>query len=286
MDLAVVDGEVLCQDGRLFDRVAYSHFKYGWTPPAIGYGLGLASLVGDRLFQLAGKEPIAVVSAPYKHLPTASHVVAQSLLQKLSYRAITVGREPPLLLPFHKARAGSSSYAKSSAADRLKSLATLGLRIDESHVPGSHVLVVDDIRVTGSAQRATAAYLEPLQPASIWYLHAARLPEDVGRANPGLEDALNQTVEHTFEVILEQQGRGEFRLNTRVLRLILEVQNADKFRSFVEAAPLTLLEEIHQAGVGNGVAYYERYHGNLEAVYDFLCQRNPYSRSKEVASTC
>lgn len=272
MDLAIVDGEVLCQDGQPFDRVAYSRFKYGFVPPAIDYGNGLAAIISDELFALAGNEPILIVSAPYKCLPTASEVIARALQHALSHRAELDGREPPVLVPFNKAQVGDSSYARAGEAERLQQLATLGLRIDESRIGGSHVLVVDDIRITGTAQKATAAYLESLQPASIWYLHAARLPEDIG-THPGLEDELNQTVAHTLEEILQQVANGLFELNTRVLRFILETTDTDEFRSFLKAAPFALLTEIHKAGVGNGVKYYEQHRPNLEVVYDVLWRR-------------
>lgn len=266
MDLTVVDGEVLSQDGRPFDRVAYSHFKYGHIPPAIQYGRGLAGLVGDRVFAHAGNEPITIVSAPYKHLPTASHVIAQSLTAELSHQAVVNGQEPPVLVPFHKTQVGDSSYAKSSESDRLKALSTLGLQIDERRVTGAHVLVVDDIRITGTAEKATAAYLESLAPASIWYLHAARLNEGIGKEYPHLEDELNQTVAHTPEVFLQQWAAGEFQLNTRVLRLILEFEG-DLFTAFIAAAPNSLLEHIYQSAIGNGPAYYARYRDNLELLY-------------------
>lgn len=274
MDLVVVDGTVLCQNGQPFDRVAYSHFKYGLISPATEYGNGLAKLIGDQLFGLAGGERIVIVSAPYKFLPTASHAIALALLRALSRQALLAGYEPPLLLPFHKARTGSSAYAKSTEAERLRSLATLGLHLDESRIPGSHVLVVDDIRITGSAQRATAAYLESLYPASVWYLHAARLPMDVGKAYPHLEDELNQTVPHTLEVILDQAVAGQFQLNTRVLRHILETDDPESFGRFVAVAPLDLLEKIYHAGMGSGITYYERHRSALEAVYDSIVWRS------------
>lgn len=275
--LTVVDGQVLCQDGTPFDREAYSHFKYGFLPPAVEYGQRLAALITDKLFEVAGTEPITIVSAPYKYLPTASHAVAQAITAELSHTAVMNGLEPPVLVPFFKSRVGSSNYAKSSEEYRQKSLATLGLRIDESRIRGAHVVVVDDIRITGSAEKATAQFLESLTPASIWYLHAARLDEATGKAYPGLEDELNQTVAHTLEVFLQQAATGKFQLNTRVLRLILETEDSDAFDWFLNVAPPALVESIHQAAVGNGPAYYEKYRNNLELVHFRLGLLDPRS---------
>ena len=265
-DLTVIDNEVFCQDGSPFDRVAYSRFKYGYLPPAVAYGRGLAALIADELWEVSAGQPTCIISAPYKYVPTASHYIALSLREQLARLAVAKGLEPPVLVPFHKAKVGDSSYARSSEADRLKTVAALGLHLDESRVPGAHWLVVDDIRITGSAELATARYLEPLGPESVWYLHAARLPEDIGKVHPGLEDELNQTVSHNLEDILKDVHEGAFQLNTRVLRRILETQSAEQFRWFARCLPTSLLEQIHDAGVGSGLDYYRKYELNLKAV--------------------
>ena len=282
LQVKLLDGlfaEFTCQDGSPFDLHAYSRFKYGYLPPASEYGAGLAALIADVLLDMAGNEPIVIVSAPYKYLPTASEAIARVLCYELSHQAVLDGREPPVLVPFHKAAPGDSSYAHSSERERERQLQTLGLHLDESLIPGSHVLVVDDIRITGAAQRASAAYLEPLMPASIWYLQAASLPEEVGRRHPSLENDLNSTIPPVLVEIAAYARGGALQLNTRLLRFILECENEEEFWNFMEISSLTFLREIHQAGVGSGQVYYEKYRRNLEAIFDYLHQfgRKPVS---------
>lgn len=263
--LEVFDGEVLDQVGERFDREAYARFKYGYLPPAVEYGRGLARLIEDELFELAGTDPIRVVSAPYKHLPTASHGIAQALVSELS-RMSVVDREidAPTLVPFRKSKMGDDSYAKSSEADRLRTLATLGFWVDSSLIQGSHVLIVDDIRITGSAEKATAQFLEGLAPKGVWYLHAARLPEELGRTNPGLENELNQSVPHGAHEVLRDIATGQFALNTRVLRHVLEYESNAEFTMFLQRATTQILREMLDAALGNGVSYYQKYRSRLE----------------------
>ncbi len=262
-DLSIVDGELTAHDGEPFDAVAYARFKYGYLPPAVHYGKRLARDIEQSLFDLTRDEPIRIVSAPYKHLPTASHAIAQVLTRELSRTAMTFGYEPPILVPFHKAKMGDDSYAKSSEADRLLVLAALGLRIDESLIRDAHVLIVDDIRITGSAEKTTADYLEPLNPRGVWYLHAARLPQDLGKSNPAIEEMLNQSSPHGVMDILKDVETGLFQLNTRVLRHLLERESAD-FRIFLDYAPAWILQEMHDAALGNGTAYFNKYYTHLE----------------------
>jgi len=279
MDLTVVDGQIMRHDGRPFDRVDYSHFKYGYVPPAVEYGKELAHLIADRLFTLAGTTPITIVAAPYKFLRTASEQIAIALRDELVIDAQRRGIIPPKLVPLYKAAVGDSSYAKSSMSDRLSMLATLGLSTDESRITGHHVLVVDDIRITGTAEKVTAKYLEPLNPASVWYLHAARLDEGIGVEYPHLEDEMNQSAVHSLEVILEQVEARQFALNTRVLRFILETKGSEKLLAFTDAAPRSLLEEIQQSAVGNGPEYCERYRTTLQLITHQLQAQNPLTIS-------
>ena len=88
MDLTVNDGEVVSWRGDPFDRVAYSRFKYGFLPPAVDYGYRLAALVASRLWEMSAGQPVRIVSAPYKYLPTASHAVPDYMCQELVRRAV------------------------------------------------------------------------------------------------------------------------------------------------------------------------------------------------------
>ncbi|MFZ1301981.1 MAG: phosphoribosyltransferase family protein [Candidatus Microsaccharimonas sp.] len=278
-ELSIVDGVVInhSDGGSPFDREAYARFKYGYLPPATEYARWLAWEMEDDLFQLAGAEPIRIISAPYKYLPTASHAIAKALARELSATAIGHGYEPPVLVPFFKDKMGDDSYANGSEADRLRQLAALGLRIDESQIRDAHVLVVDDIRITGTAEKTTADYLETLNPRGVWYLHAAVLPEDQGKSNPAIESALNQSVPHGWMDVLDDVNSGQFSLNTRVLRHILEYSD-DGFTLFVQHAPDNLLREIHDASMGNGLAYYNKYRTHLKQIATALLNRERNSR--------
>jgi hypothetical protein len=263
--LDVVDGEVRDQTGERFDREAYARFKYGYLPPAVEYGRGLARLIGDELFELAGADPIRIVSAPYKFLPTASHGIAQALVGELSRMAvIDRGIEAPTLVPIFKMMMSNDSYAKASEAERLRELAAQGFRVDVSLIRSAHVLIVDDIRITGSAEKATAQFLESLAPKGVWNIHAARLSEELGRANPGLENELNQSVPHGVYEVLRDIATGQFALNTRVLRHVLEYDSEADFSVFLRCAPTQILREMLDAALGSGVGYYQRYASRLQ----------------------
>ena len=92
-----------------------------------------------------------------------------------------------------KSRMSDDSYARAGHADRRRELARQDFRVDETLIRGAHVLVVDDLRITGSAEQATGRFLASLEPEGTWYLHAARLATELGRSDPGLESEINQS---------------------------------------------------------------------------------------------
>ncbi|MGB4776830.1 phosphoribosyltransferase family protein [Microbacterium sp.] len=273
-DLDLVGGVLVDRSGERFDREAYARFKYGYLPPAAEYGRGLADLIGDDLFARVGGDPVCVVSAPYKHLPTASHAIARTLVSVLGRLAvIDRGIEPPTLVPFFKAMPSDDSYARGSAADRSRELARQRFRIDEALIRDAHVLVVDDLRVTGSAELATGRYLESLAPRGVWYLHAARLSPGLGASHPAFESELNESVGHRAHDVLRDIATGRFALNTRVLRHVLDYESDAEFETIAEGAPTDLLREMFDAAIGSGVAYHEKRAERLALLADEVDRR-------------
>lgn len=259
-ELDLVDGVLVDARGERFDREAYARFKYGYLQPAVEYGRGLAELVGDDLFAAAGTDAIRIASAPYKRVPTASHAIARALASALGRVAVVDrGIEPPTLVPFFKSTPSDDSYARGGAADRSRELARQRFAIDAALIRDAHVLVVDDLRVTGAAERVTGRYLESLGPRGVWYLHAARLSAGLGAAHPAFESELNNSVGHGAHELLRDIATGHFALNTRVLRHVLEYESDAEFTMFTERAPSGLLADMLDAAIGNGVGYYARH---------------------------
>lgn len=262
MHLVVEDGEVRCADGKPFNSYAYSRFKYGHVPPSVEYGAGLARLIWPRLAPMAIQKPTVIISAPYKYVPTASHGIALTLGEALEKRCRAEGITPPVLVPFRKSQPGTSKYAKSNQQERERTLKTLGLSIDHD-IRDTNVLVVDDIRITGTAEASTAAFIEPLRPHSVWYLHAACMSDAAAQAHPAIEDELNQTAPKNLLTILKDYREGTFRLNARVLGYMMIQLNKVTYYAFpplfIHTAPTDFLAELYVATIQTGETFMARF---------------------------
>lgn len=251
-------GVIVDQHGVPFDRDAYSRFKYGWLPPAEWYARGLTKALSYLRHESQITE-VRVVSAPYKALPTASHAIAEYLVEGL----VACGRPDTKLLPMHKAKMGSSTYAMSSPEVRAARTKAMELSIDEEEVTDNIIIVVDDIRITGAAERKTAEFIEALNPAEVLYVHAAIMDPEFAASHPGIENELNQSHAHSLGKMVGMMWAGSFQLNTRVMRWMLE--NA-ALPDFLAVMPRNVVQLMHDSAQLSGSDYQKLHARNLAFV--------------------
>jgi hypothetical protein len=281
------DGSLVDQYGRPFDAVSYSRFKHGFIPPADLYARGLADILECHYReQLLDPRPLAVISAPYVWIPTASHAIVTRLVRLLDAYRRRYGLSPVQIAQFSKHAMGSDRYAMASAEERKLMLARMQLTIDHNAIHDANLLVVDDIRVTGGAEATTATAIEPHEPHSIVYMHAARLEDKLGQARSHLESELNQTFRTTRSTVLRDIQANEFELNTRINRVLLTVHDASdgqELRDFLEACPTSLLDYMHEGVVAGGTEYIERLQAGFDILEATLAAKRLGSQTKETA---
>lgn len=269
------------QHGTPFGGRQYSRFKYGFTPPAREYAHELADLVAPHLLNTWGDAPILIMSAPYVAVPTASDAIVQYLCNELREQGCV-----PVRAPLRKRRSGDSSYARSSTqAERRALLDDIGLYVDGLFgrvLPQYPVLAVDDIRVTGTAEEVTDTFLRQFSPPAVWYLHVARIDEATATDGAHIEDELNQRFPHSLMGILRDYLEGSFRLNTRVLRFILEMQGTSQLQTFMGLAPINLLADIVRGAAMTGQEYMDRYQSAVMAMAERVHASSLYRGIEEM----
>lgn len=274
--LHTLNGELECIDKGCggFSASRYGMLKHGFEPPAIEYGYELADRVGPEIIRLASETnaPVVIISAPYKYVHTASARIAHHFCDALTVMMVNADLEPPAIVPFHKSQPGSGAYAKASVSDRRKTLDSMELTIDAGRIRKAIVIAVDDVNVTSETMLNTASKLEPLGPLAIWYLHAADFNSGVTNDREEIESQLNESAPHRLNEVLGWVRSGDFVLNTRILREILESPRG--FRYFVRQFPAPLLEQIWRSILGSGKDYTKKYSHQLSIVEAELRTRN------------
>lgn len=263
------------ESGVVFDTVAYSRFKYGHKPTAVGYGLGLARRFIRNFPDLALSERhLLVASAPYKFLPNASHTIAETFTTALNSYRVMRGFEPAMALHLVRYKMGTDGYATSTPEERKYTLSQAALRhVDANLVRDSIVIAIDDVRITGSTQDRIEELLYPCDPFAVCFLHVARLDEEQANAEAGIENLMNKRFSTTLATIAVDIDAGEFQLNARVFRTIIEWDDLDALSGFLMQRSDAFLGELYAVLVSSTLEMYQRKPDGTRVLKDVIVRR-------------
>lgn len=240
-------------DGTLpFPRRQYAEYKYGRRSSGLSFGYSMGQMIQEEMVALATDHPIVIMAAPQGVVPTASSLMAEGLWRLLTLRFHDAGLLPPRLETFHKGAIGSLAYATKSQTDRIAEIESLKIWADPQSVRGSVVLALDDMYVTGTAQRVAGRVLESLEPAMIYYLPVVRIDPTVAAKVPLVENEINLSYPPSLEHMLELIEMDDFSFISRALLFVLQQKDHPGLRRFLMEIPATLLEQIIFAVYGTG----------------------------------
>lgn len=248
--------------GNTFDAASYSRLKYGDASVARTYGIELAKHFVAQFPALAFSSDRVIVTGPsYKYLSTAAQGIAETFGTVLNAARVRAGYEPTTPLHIIRAWVGSDTYAMASLEERQRQLPAGGQHVDHGLVKDSVVIVIDDVSITGSTERAIQLHMEPAQPKTLCFLHVAEVNREEALQNASIENVINKTITPTLGNFLALIEEDNFRLNSRVFRTIMETSTTDmrELNRFFSKVPSKLLLAMYDALVSGTVEMYNRY---------------------------
>ena len=120
-----------------------------------------------------------MASSPYAHVPAAATTLARRLRPLLNTARAENGLAPVPLLRVDRISTSAGDYGTLSAQARDLHMATNTLsfrRLPSALVRDAHLLVVDDVRVTGAHQRCLMRASEDLPLTARTFLYIAAFP--------------------------------------------------------------------------------------------------------------
>lgn len=244
-----------------FDYAGYSEFKYGRRDLAEHFGSQLASILGSHLLSTAKGEPIVVMGTPYKRLPNAAKLLALTVVQRL--RAVG---QAVRYTSVYQHRLSEGDYGRLSLAEREIRNQQKKRLVDPDDFAGRHVVVIDDVRITGSIERSIAALLEGVPIRSLTFTNLVRLHEEDALLNPGLEDRLNHfAVTGLQDIARLMHGPHGFVLITRVLKYVLET-DPTRLPAFLEQLSFQEVDDLYEGAIDEGYDEMPRYRAALDVV--------------------
>lgn len=250
-------------DGSTFDAAAYSRMKYGDADAARQFGKTLAEvLVAAHPDVLCDEIPPDFLVA-YKSVPPACYYLSQYCLDRINLKRAYARREPGRLLQVYKSRVAASNYALASQEARQQELDTISFTLEGRSLLGKHLVLVDDVRITGAAERKILEVILPATPRRLTLLYLAGFRENLP---PQIEDRLNTAATGGLAEIAAFIQTECFDLNIRTLKRILSAQPVE-LADFLSGLSARMLEQLLRSTLATGTEFTARYDAGCQTLF-------------------
>jgi hypothetical protein len=239
-----------------FSSVCYSRYKYGSVAAAEAFAQALGAAFAERHPELACASRLLMTSSPYTYVPTAATTLARRLRPVLNAARARHGLPQAPLLQVDRISPSSGDYGTLSARARDQRMAANTLsfrRFQPGLVRDAHLLIVDDVRVTGAHQRCLMRASEELPLATRTFLYIASFGSSAGAGlDPTQEDALNHAAVRCLGDLSEIAAAGDFAWNVRVCKFVLDPANRGDLPRFLARMPGWFVRELYRNSCRDG----------------------------------
>ena len=253
------DGEMIVDDeGTRFDSARYSRMKYGDTDATMHFGHEIAHTVAKVLPEVIEDERPPEFLVAYKAVPPACYYLSRYCLDMVNDWRLDYGNEPGRVVHVYKNRVAATNYATASEAERTKELESIGFSLEGRSMDDKNVVVLDDIRITGGAERKMLKILADEKPARLVMGYVALFDAQQAAENPSVENDLNVSVIKGVNDLLPLIDADNFDLNIRTLKLILATDPAI-LEPFLQQIPERLLDIVLRGAIDTGGDFIQQY---------------------------
>jgi hypothetical protein len=259
--------------GRAFDGETYSRMKFGDARALRTLGTELGEALTSAAPHLIADDAPPVLPVAYLAVPPACYYLAAAVLRVMNARRAAAGLHPGRITRIHKDSVTRTDYATASAEDRAAELSRIGFTLTED-LTDCHVVVVDDVRVTGLAEAAVLEALAGCRPRTLILGYVATVEDPALRADPSVESAMNHHTITTVTEMIPAIEAGNFHLTIRFLKQLLAADAGDR-RRILDACPTALLEDMLTGARASGAAFVQGYADGIGALERTLRERGP-----------
>ncbi len=259
-----------------FSKIEYSKFKFGDGIIAEKFGKSLAkNFINDCLSASYYRGQIVVVSSPYSFIPTATFYLKNHFVYEVNKWLIANNFPVVQEAKIYRFTSYSEDYGAMSAADRMKLIGNDNFHIDKSFIEEKLILFLDDIRITGSHEKAILAMLSKLNINCQYHLlYFAELKNSNLPAT--IENDLNYAFVNSIFKIDEIISGGRFEINTRIVKYILNFEH-ESFKIFIKNKNEDLKNLIFNMAVGNSYHNIKSYKANFLYLKEIIFSNNQKS---------
>jgi predicted phosphoribosyltransferase len=207
-------------DGTTIDKVRYSRYKYGQVEAVEAFAAELARAAVAHSPEFADA-PTTVTAPASRTVPIGADMLADGVLRHLNHARTAQLREPAVRAKLQRFEVPSGDYGSEDLETRKALLAAERISSIPELFTDRHVIVVDDLWVTGTSAEVTAAAVERWRPASLTYLVIATVQPHLADLYPEVEHELNHAAVNSLPALAELTRDGSVVVNQRVCKFVL-----------------------------------------------------------------
>ena len=253
-----------------FDPKEYSKFKFGCKDAAKNFGTDLAiAFYYEMLANTPIDKPMVVISSPYCFIPTATFAMKDYFIRTLNELLVRDGHAVVQETKIHRTITYKEDYGELSAEDRFKLIQNDGFHLDVEFVKGKTLILLDDVKITGSHERVIERMLDAygLQFINRYYVYYGE--KTVESVDPKVENFINYFYVKSLMDLDRIIKNDNFLLNTRVVKYMLNY-DFDEFWMFIQYQKRSFQESVYHLAIGNSYHLIEDYQANLFYLKDLL----------------
>jgi hypothetical protein len=267
------DGQIVNKGRLQFNSKDYSRFKYGCNRTTEKYGELLAQEFIKKYAHLMATEldvqNIVVASSAHKYIPTASWYIANFFIRHVNRYLCEKGLESIISLKVHRAKLFQGDYGKLDESERRQIFNDSDLHIDLAFIKNKKVIIIDDIRITGSHERKLSEIIGD-QATDIFFLYVATMEQESALKFPQIEDKINHAYINSMDDVFHFISKDRFFINARICKFILEQSDKLQLEKHLERLPKDRLYDIYDACVGDGYCHMDKYRENFKIIRDIV----------------
>ena len=270
--------EIVDESGLVFDRLSYSRMKYGDGTATQKFADDLCGALVEEVPAIVEDRNPPEFLVAYKAVPPACYYLSKHCLDGVNALRADVGNSAGTIVKVHKDKVAATNYAAASPEEREKELSSIGFSLGSHRLTEGPVVILDDIRITGAAERTMLDVLREQNPRLVTLGYVAIFDRVQAQHNPGVENDLNASVVSGVSDLVPMIEKDNFELNIRTVKMILATP-VEELAEFASIIPVELLGRIASGAEATGSDFMNQYATGYHAIktaYD--ARRGQYVR--------
>jgi PRTase ComF-like len=248
-----------------FDANEYSWFKFGDKQYAEKFAAALfEGFIEEYSDLLLSKKEIIILPSPYLSIPTASNFLCFYFKKCLNNFLFDHNKKASVESKIYRNQTYVTDYGNLSLEERVKLIANDTYYIDKDFINNKFCIFVDDIKITGSHEHTVNKILNQygVKGDFIFLYFAELVNKDI---HPRIENHYNYFAVKSVDDIVDVVNRTNFQYNTRIIKYILNLDEA-QFSFLITNIPIEKRNELFHLAISNNYHQIIEYQNNIETI--------------------